>query len=406
MRRLLATAVIFSAFLFARGASAQTVFPMQGVGSVQFFNNAGAVCSGCALYTFQAGTTTQTATYNSSVGNVLNSDPVIADSTGRMSAWLTSINYKLQLCLANDGAACASGDILWTSDQVPGNPGASGSSSSPFISASPSPATSGILRLANGDSIGIRNAANNGNWLLGLKGAGNSGAGDILTWPGGSLQLLEIVCPSGGTTVDLLCADNTAHRLKQSGNGGALVQLVNAGADINTSDQVTVTHLGSALPVAQGGTGVTTSTGSGSVVLSTSPNLTTPQINSVTISNVPWMAWSTYTCESLCSTSAVANQPLGLLDTNGGAITIRTFRIAVQNGTPNCTTYPTYVIFDETAGGAVSGASIQLTNSLGPYAVTVNTGVAASHLLDFRKTGGACSTYPGQTALSAMFTMQ
>ncbi len=54
------------------------------------------------------------------------------------------------------------------------------------------------------------------------------------------------------------------------------------GVDINTSNQVTATHLAAALPVLQGGTGVTTSTGTGATVLGTSPtfttNVTLPQI--------------------------------------------------------------------------------------------------------------------------------
>ena len=40
------------------------------------------------------------------------------------------------------------------------------------------------------------------------------------------------------------------------------------------------------MPVANGGTGVTTSTGSGSVVLGTSPTLTTPTINSAQVATV------------------------------------------------------------------------------------------------------------------------
>jgi hypothetical protein len=294
MKRLLTAVVIFSAFLFVRGASAQTVMPLMGIGTPQFFTNAGAVCSGCYIYTYAAGTTTQQATYTNSVGNVLNANPTPLDSTGHIQSggmWLTNTAYKFQGCLQNDGAACASGDILWTQDNVPGfGGGGSGSSSSPFISASPNPSTAGILRLANGDSIGIRNAGLNANWLIGLKGANNSGSGDILTLPFPALQVVTGSCPSGGATVDLLCAGAT--RWQMSNAGGALVNVVASGQDINTSDQVTSTHLSSALPVAQGGTGVTTSvgggsnvvlasgvTGSGNAVLATSPTVTSPTFN-------------------------------------------------------------------------------------------------------------------------------
>jgi hypothetical protein len=46
------------------------------------------------------------------------------------------------------------------------------------------------------------------------------------------------------------------------------------------------TYLSGQLPVANGGTGVTTSTGSGAVVLGTSPTLTTPTINSAQVATV------------------------------------------------------------------------------------------------------------------------
>lgn len=65
------------------------------------------------------------------------------------------------------------------------------------------------------------------------------------------------------------------------GNSGVLTcgsNIARTGTDINTSNQVTATHLASPLPVVQGGTGTTTSTGSGNVVLSTSPALTSPSL--------------------------------------------------------------------------------------------------------------------------------
>jgi hypothetical protein len=53
-----------------------------------------------------------------------------------------------------------------------------------------------------------------------------------------------------------------------------------SGSPITTSGTLAVTLSGTALPVANGGTGVTTSTGSGNTVLSTSPTLVTPILGS------------------------------------------------------------------------------------------------------------------------------
>jgi len=54
------------------------------------------------------------------------------------------------------------------------------------------------------------------------------------------------------------------------------------GSPITSSGTLAVTLSGTALPVANGGTGVTSSTGSGSAVLSTSPSLTTPVLGTPT----------------------------------------------------------------------------------------------------------------------------
>jgi hypothetical protein len=57
-----------------------------------------------------------------------------------------------------------------------------------------------------------------------------------------------------------------------------------AGSPITTSGTLAFTYSGTALPVANGGTGSTTSTGSGAVVLATSPTITTPTIDKINTS--------------------------------------------------------------------------------------------------------------------------
>jgi hypothetical protein len=59
-----------------------------------------------------------------------------------------------------------------------------------------------------------------------------------------------------------------------------------SGSPITTSGTLAIGLSGTALPVANGGTGVTTSTGSGNNVLSTSPTLITPNINSAQFATV------------------------------------------------------------------------------------------------------------------------
>ncbi len=60
-----------------------------------------------------------------------------------------------------------------------------------------------------------------------------------LTEFGVPLYLVERACPAAGFAgLDVLCADNAAHRIKASNNNGGFVQLVQSGADIGASDQV------------------------------------------------------------------------------------------------------------------------------------------------------------------------
>lgn len=226
-------------------ANAQTVSPIQGLGSVQFFDNNGIPLTNGVLYSYQAGTTTQQATYTDNTGTQLNPNPISFGTGGRVQIWLTTTAlYKFVLCLQNDGAFCSPADVLFSVDQVPGGATSSGGGGgSPFIgifiSNTVNPATSGTLRLASGDQVCWRNAAGSANICW------SKDSNDLLSWSGGSLKFPEVSAPTGAAGFDLLWADNTAHRWLASNNGGASKQLVLSGNDIDITDAVTKVHFGS-----------------------------------------------------------------------------------------------------------------------------------------------------------------
>lgn len=71
----------------------------------QFFDNNGTPLAGGKIYTYQAGSSTNLATYTDFNGNVPNSNPIILDASGRTpeEVWmLENYSYKFMIKDAND----------------------------------------------------------------------------------------------------------------------------------------------------------------------------------------------------------------------------------------------------------------------------------------------------------------
>lgn len=78
---------------------------------LQFFTTAGVPMAGGLLYTYAAGTTTPLVTYTDSTGLTANANPVILDSRGEASIWLSTVAYKFKL---STPAAVE----IWTQDNI------------------------------------------------------------------------------------------------------------------------------------------------------------------------------------------------------------------------------------------------------------------------------------------------
>jgi microcystin-dependent protein len=204
---------------------------------------------------------------------------------------------------------------------------------------------------------------------------------------------------TGGTATNLVVPSNKklyfiynnttgAVTVKVSGQTGVSVPaaakmvLVSNGTDIvvATNYMASLT-LGAALPVLSGGTGVTTSTGSGANVLSTSPTLVTPVLGTPTSGNFSTgtFTWPTFnqnttgTAAGLSATLAVASGGTGVTTSTGTGSTVLSAS-PTFTGTPLAPTASVGTNTTQIATTAFVTAGIQTAYPVGSiYMSTVST---------------------------------
>lgn len=118
MLNILAMLLLSVASVFAQG----TVMPApKFVG----LDNAGLIVAGGKLCTYASGTTTPQPTYSDVGLTTPNSNPVILDSAGRATVYLSATSYKFILKTPGTDSTCSTGTTLWTQDAVPAIPSSS-----------------------------------------------------------------------------------------------------------------------------------------------------------------------------------------------------------------------------------------------------------------------------------------
>lgn len=113
------------------------------------------------------------------------------------------------------------------------------------------------------------------NLRLNLSGTITGGAKNLILGSGCQIEKFYLI--NNGCT-DAVTVKNTSGTGISVPAGKAMLVFNDATNVVNVVTHLTSLTLAAALPVTSGGTGVTTSTGSGNVVLSTSPTLVTPAL--------------------------------------------------------------------------------------------------------------------------------
>jgi hypothetical protein len=233
--------------------------------------------------------------------------------------------------------------------------------------------------------------------ILGTPTSGNFSSGSF-TWPtfnqnttGTAAGLsATLAIASGGTGQTTANAAFNALAPSQTSASGKYLKSDGTNTSWDALDISTADITGT-LPVANGGTGVTSSTGTGNVVLSNSPTLVTPILGTPQSGNFSTgtFTWPTFnqnttgTAAGLSATLATTSGGTGLTSFTSGGVVYASSSSALATGSA--------LNFDGTNLTAVGSLVAQRTGGVSQYARISNTGGTATFISDNQ----ASSAYTG-----------
>ena len=253
------------------------------------------------------------------------------------------------------------------------------------------------LTFTTGSGASVALTANQ-NYIIYCDGTNVTAAQTVAVTSALALSDGSVAAPSASFSLEpgLGLYRDASHVLGVASNGAVVAKFGSTG----------ITYLAGALPVAYGGTGVTTSTGTGSTVLSTNPTLITPTLGvavATTVNKVTLTAPATGSTLTIADGKTLtASNTLTLTGADAKTWNLGLYNLEFTTTADTTLTLPTSGTLATTAGTIANATNVGITDDTTTNAVMYPTWVtAATGDLPAKVSSTKCSFNPSTGTLTA-----